>query len=129
MYLTIAAGASSSYLAHTEMAKVTQYIDTVNLMAYDYYEPGEPTGHHAPLFTNPADPKKISADRSVHEFEQAGVPAKKIVLGVPFYGYGFGKAFRRGTYSFSAIVAAHPGAYQHQQRYRKKTGQRATIHF
>ncbi len=90
LYLTIAAGASSSYLAHTEMSKAVQYIDTVNLMAYDYYEPGEPTGNHAPLFTNPADPKKISADRSVHEFEQAGVPAKKIVLGVPFYGHQWG---------------------------------------
>ena len=48
------------------------------------------TGHHAPLFTNPADPKKISADRSVREYEQAGVPAAKIVLGVPFYGHVWG---------------------------------------
>ncbi len=87
LYLTIAAGASSSYLAQTEMDKVQQYIDTVNLMAYDYYEPSGPTGNHAPLFTDPDDPKKISADRSIHEFEQAGVPAGKIVLGVPFYGH------------------------------------------
>jgi chitinase len=90
LYLTIAAGASSSYLAHTEMDKVQQYIDTVNLMAYDYYEPGGPTGNHAPLFTDPDDPKKLSADRSIHEFEQAGVPAEKIVLGVPFYGHQWG---------------------------------------
>jgi chitinase len=91
LYLTIAAGASSSYLAHTEMNQVQQYIDTVNLMAYDYYEPGETTGNHAPLFTDPADPKKVSADRSVHEFEQAGVPAEKIILGVPFYGHQWGE--------------------------------------
>jgi chitinase len=90
LYLTIAAGASSSYLAHTEMDKAQQYIDTVNLMAYDYYEPGGPTGNHAPLFTDPDDPKKISADRSVREFEKAGVPAEKIVLGVPFYGHQWG---------------------------------------
>ena len=37
------------------------------------------------------------------------------MLGVPFYGYGFGKAFRRGTYSYSAIVAAHPGAERSDQ--------------
>jgi chitinase len=62
-------------------------------MAYDYYEPTDDkiTGHHAPLFTNPADPKKISADRSVQEYEQAGVPAAKIVLGVPFYGHVWGE--------------------------------------
>lgn len=91
LYLTIAAGASSSYLAHTEMSEAQRYLDTVNLMAYDYYEPGEPTGNHAPLFTDPDDPKKVSAERSVREFEEAGVPAQKIVLGVPFYGHPWGQ--------------------------------------
>lgn len=90
LYLTIAAGASSGYIANTEMDKVQQYIDTVNLMAYDYYGSEKTTGNHAPLFTDPNDPQKISADRSVHEFEQAGVPAEKIVLGVPFYGHRWG---------------------------------------
>lgn len=88
LYLTIATGASSEFLAHTEMSKVQKYVDTVNLMAYDYYEPSSDaiTGNQAPLFTDPADPKKISADSSVQEYEQAGVPAAKIVLGIPFYG-------------------------------------------
>ncbi|MGA3046046.1 MAG: glycoside hydrolase family 18 protein [Terracidiphilus sp.] len=92
LYLTIAAGASSEFLEHTEMAQVQKYVDTINLMAYDYYEPGsEPTtGHHAPLFTNPSDPQKISADNSVHEYEQVGVQREKIVLGVPFYGHVWG---------------------------------------
>jgi chitinase len=88
LYLTIAAGASEEYLDHTEMAQVQRFIDAVNLMTYDYYEAGSDalTGHHAPLFTDPADPKKESADASVRAFEAAGVPAAKIVLGVPFYG-------------------------------------------
>jgi chitinase len=85
---SIATGASTDFLEHTEMAKVQRYVDTVNLMSYDYYVPSwdKTTGHHAPLFTNPADPKKISADRTVHEYESAGVPPEKLVLGVPFYG-------------------------------------------
>jgi chitinase len=89
LYLTIAAGASDEYLAHTEMAEVQRYVDTVNLMAYDYYEPGSDaiTGHHAPLFTNAADPKKVSGEASVLAFERAGVPAAKILLGLPFYGH------------------------------------------
>lgn len=88
MYLTIAAGASDDYLAHTEMAKVQQYVDSVNLMAYDYYvaDVDATTGNHAPLLTDPADPKKMSANASVKAFEAAGVPAGKIILGVPFYG-------------------------------------------
>lgn len=97
LYLTIAAGASSDYLAHTEMKQVQQYVDTVNLMAYDYVEPGdEPlTGHHAPLFTNPADVRNYSGDASVRAFEQAGVPAEKILLGVPFYGHVWGEVADR----------------------------------
>ena len=97
LYLTIAAGASDEYLAHTEMANASKYVDTVNLMAYDYYEPGSGplTGNHAPLFTNPADPMKISGDASVKAFQRAGVPAAKIILGVPFYGHTWGEVADR----------------------------------
>lgn len=93
LYVSIATGASREFLAHTEMNKVVKYVDTVNLMAYDYYEPDSDaiTGHHAPLYTNPADPKKVSDDTSVREYEKAGVAAAKIVLGVPFYSHKWGQ--------------------------------------
>lgn len=93
LYLTIAAGASDEFMDHTEMAKVQAYVDTVNLMTYDYYEPdSDPTtGHHAPLFLNPADPKKASSDVTVTSFEKAGVPPGKLLLGVPFYGHEWGE--------------------------------------
>lgn len=93
LYLSVATGSDMNWLEHTEMAKVQKYVDTVNLMAYDYYEPGsEPTtGNNAPLFTDPRDPKHVSADESVRAYEQAGVPAAKIVLGVPFYGHEWGQ--------------------------------------
>lgn len=92
LYLTVAVGATTDFLEHTQMGEVQKYVDNVNLMAYDYYEPGNEkiTGNHAPLFTNPADPASISADRSVREYERAGVPAAKIILGVPFYGHVWG---------------------------------------
>jgi chitinase len=93
LYLTIAAGAFDEYIDNTKMAEVAGYLDTVNLMTYDYYEAGSDkiTGNHAPLFTNPSDPKKQSADDAVRAFEAAGVPASKIVLGVPFYGRMWGQ--------------------------------------
>jgi chitinase len=93
LYLTFAAGASDDFLVHTEMAKAQQYVDTVNLMCYDYYESDSDanTGNHAPLFTDPADPKKVSAATSVEHYEQAGVLANKIILGMPFYGRSWGQ--------------------------------------
>jgi chitinase len=93
LYLTFAAGASAEDVSKTDLGKAQQYADTVNVMAYDYYEQGSDaiTGHHAPLFVNPADPKKASAALSVAMFEKAGVPAGKIVLGMPFYGRAWGE--------------------------------------
>lgn len=91
LYLTIAAADSGDFLAHTEMGKAALSLDTVNVMAYDNYEPGAGliTGHHAALFTNPADPIRASADASIKAFEAAGVPASKLVLGIPFYGHAW----------------------------------------
>jgi chitinase len=112
LFTSIATGASLKFLDHTEMGKVQKYVDTVNLMAYDYYEPtsSKTTGHHAPLYTNPADPKLVSADASVRNYEKAGVPATKIVLGVPFYGHLWGGvlAQNNGLYQPGKQV---PGAY------------------
>ncbi len=88
---SVAAGASADFLAHTDMRAVAREVDTINLMSYDYYEPSSSaiTGHHAPLFPNPADPNGVSADTSVKAFLAAGVPARKLVLGVPFYGHAW----------------------------------------
>lgn len=112
LYITIAAGSGQDFLDHTEMKDVAKIVDDVNLMCYDYYEPsdGGLTGHHAPLFANPADPRKASSDTSVKEFLAAGVPAKKLVLGVPFYGHVWGEvsATANGLYQPGKPV---PGAY------------------
>ena len=89
--LSVATGASSEFLAKTEMDTVAQYVETVNLMSYDYYESTDDkiAGHHAPLFTNPEDPKHVSVDASVTAYLAAGVPARKLVVGVPFYGHAW----------------------------------------
>jgi chitinase len=112
LLLSIAAGASEDYLEHTEMRQDARLLDTVNLMAYDYYEPGDEgtTGNHAPLYTDPADPRKVSADASVRQYELAGVPARKIVLGVPFYGHIWGNvaATNHGLFQTGSAV---PNAY------------------
>jgi chitinase len=112
LLLSVAAGASSEFIAHTELGRVQRYLDTVNLMAYDYYEPGSEkiSGNHAPLYTDPADPKRVSADQSVQEFERAGVPARKIVLGVPFYGHVWGDVGPTGHGLFQPGVTV-PNAF------------------
>jgi chitinase len=112
LYLSIAAGSSDDYIAHTPLGEVARSLDTVNLMAYDYYEPSDDkiTGNHAPLHTDPRDPKAASAEASVLAFEKAGVPASKLVLGVPFYGHVWGNvpATNHGLFQPGRSI---PGAY------------------
>jgi len=124
--LTFAAGAFPDYLAHAAMNEVAGVVDFVNLMTYDFRVPGaEPeAGHNANLLAHPKDASGSSADRAVRDFLAAGVPARKLVLGVPFYGrawevqgdYGplyvpgkAAKGFGSGRYSALRELPTQPG--------------------
>jgi len=125
--LTFAAGAFPDYLSHTAMDEVQAVVDYVNLMTYDFRVPGaEPeAGHNANLVTHPSDRNGLSAERAVHDFLAAGVPAEKLVVGVPFYGrawqvghgdygplYQPGKAapgFAHASYSVLRDLPGQPG--------------------
>ena len=79
--LTIAGGAGTGYLNCIEPQAVAALVDHIFLMAYDFSGPWESrTGHNAPL---------PGADAAVSAWVQRGVPAEKLVLGIPLYGYIF----------------------------------------
>ena len=91
------------------MDTVQASVDFVNLMTYDFREAGgDPlAGHHANLFQQQSDPKKLSADRAVRQFLAAGVLSEKLVLGVPFYGRAWGEveAKDKGLYQQGKALA------------------------
>jgi chitinase len=92
--ITIAAGANGNYVGDGKWLKeLAAGLDWINIMAYDYHMPWEKsTGHHAALYADPKDPVAADgfyASRSVQRYLGAGVAADKLVLGVPFYGYGW----------------------------------------
>ncbi len=70
----------------TEMGKVAEYLDFVNIMAYDFYVSGDTAGHHSNLFPSENYDREDSGDKAYKEFTKAGVPPGKLVLGIPFYG-------------------------------------------
>ena len=77
--------------------------DFVNIMAYDgagYWQPNAPGQHSSFEF----------AQENVDYWLKRGLAKSRAVLGVPFYGYGFGEAFRKRDYPYSALVASYPGA-------------------
>ena len=105
--LTIAAGPSPGMYHTVDFAAVARVVDLIGLMNYDYVGPWhKETGFHAPLYSEHSG----SADRTVRAYEDAGVPADKLLLGVPFYGY-----------SWKAVSAENHGLFQpgeavHQDR-------------
>jgi chitinase len=86
--LTTAVAGFAQFLAHTEMDKASQYLDYVNLMTYDLFS-GDTAVHHAGLYASPLYKSTKYADHAVKAFMAAGVPASKLVLGIPFYGRSF----------------------------------------
>lgn len=84
--LTIAAGADQYFIDGTEMEKVQEYLDWVQLMTYDMRGGFQTlTGHHTNLHTGTGDLFRISVDASVKMFVEAGVPQEKLVIGSAFY--------------------------------------------
>ncbi|MBO0795952.1 MAG: glycoside hydrolase family 18 protein, partial [Ktedonobacteraceae bacterium] len=93
--LTIAAPAGESKYTKIELNKISRSLDWINLMTYDYHgswETSGPTNFVAPLYSSPQDPSpapKQYIDKTVNAYLHAGIPANKLVLGLPFYGYGW----------------------------------------
>lgn len=68
-------------------------LDSVNVMAYDIHGAFEPvTGHNAPLYANSKDTDpKLNASSAMQEYVTTWqVPKNKLMMGIPFYGRGWG---------------------------------------
>jgi len=84
--LTTAIPCFQEFIDITEMGKASQYLDYVNLMSYDFYVNGEIAGHHSNLYPAESYENEDSGHRAYQAYTSAGVPAEKLVLGIPFYG-------------------------------------------
>jgi chitinase len=75
-----------------EVPKISRYLDFATLQGYDLHGTWEDTtNHQSALFSPKGDPspQKFSVDQTVRAYLAHGMPPSKIVIGVPFYGYGW----------------------------------------
>ncbi|GIO29747.1 MULTISPECIES: glycosyl hydrolase family 18 protein [Paenibacillus] len=87
--LTIASGASQTFVDNTELAKIAQIVDWINIMTYDLHGGSweGTTSHNTGLYGDPNDPYLASnffVDGAIQAYQKAGVPMNKLVLGLEF---------------------------------------------
>lgn len=91
-WLSIAAPAGPSTLNNLQLPELAATMDWMNLMSYDFHGGWDNvTGHNAPMVRSNGDPSPVgfSVTEAVETYLARGVPAEKLVLGVPFYGRGW----------------------------------------
>jgi len=98
----ITAALSEGYGGANVPSSTFAAFDWINIMAYDAtgpWAPGSP-GQHSPY---------SMAVSQFNYWTGRGLPASKAIIGLPFYGYGFGASANQGI-SYANIVAQYPGA-------------------
>jgi chitinase len=90
--LTMASSAWVDDYPKYELRKIHPLLDFINLMTYGLAPPGK-TRPHSPLYKSSTETGRraptFNTDYAVKHYLEGGVPANKIVMGVPFYGLGW----------------------------------------
>jgi chitinase len=89
--LTIAASARPSEIANIELERIVPLLDFIGVMTYDYHTGGSIAHFNAPLFAATNDPTPdLNVDASMRAFLRGGVPANKLLIGIPFFARAYG---------------------------------------
>lgn len=99
--LSIAAGASAKNVHAVDWRSAAVPLDQVNVMTYDYQGPwSHTTGFNAPLRSPSLTEETVST--TIQDYLNAGVPAHKLLLGLPFYAYQWQNVGETGTHGLNA---------------------------
>jgi len=113
--LTIAAPAGPSIIEHLEAKAISDVVDWINVMSYDFHGSWErTTGHDAPLYQATGDTLAgFNVETAVDTYLSAGVPPARLVMGVPFYGRSFAGVAAGTTHGLhQAQTGAGPGTWE-----------------
>ncbi|OXA59868.1 putative chitinase 3 [Folsomia candida] len=102
-----------------DIPSLSQHLDLMNVMAYDYHGAWEvKTGHLAPLFTGPPsfDPyPSYNVNYTMQYYLSKGADRSKLIVGVPMYGQSFHLSNPGdSSYGSEAIGPGLPGEFTQQ---------------
>jgi chitinase len=108
--LTIAASARPREIANLELRRIEPLLDFINVMTYDYNSGPGRTNFNAPLYAATGDPTPdMNVDVSMRAFMNGGVPPHKLLVGIPFYGRGYGQVANVNRGLFQQGTGTPPG--------------------
>ena len=97
-------GMTAAFPGETRFSNISdealQTFDFINIMAYDYTGPWNPSkpGQHSSY---------QNAESSVNFWKNIGVSGDKLTLGVPFYGYDFSNSSNVTAFTFGEMVSTN----------------------
>lgn len=113
--LTIAAPVGPGSIRNLDLPGIARHVDWINLMTYDFHGTWDATTNfNAPLYRSDNDPAdaSLNVDAAVQTYLAEGVPAEKLVLGVPFYGRGWSGVADVDNGLYQPAQGAAPGTHE-----------------
>lgn len=112
LLLTIAVPVGPKHLRKMQVDKIHKYVDWINLMTYHFHGPQESedkvTNHHSALKAPKVGDRRLCIEEVVKYFLKKGVPAKKLLVGLPLYGISYKnvKPRPKGEYLYAKFNGA-----------------------
>ncbi|GAA2998919.1 glycoside hydrolase family 18 chitinase [Streptomyces fulvorobeus] len=107
-------GSDGGKIDAADYAGAAQSMDWYNVMTYDFFGAWAakgPTAPHSPLTSYPGIPQAgFTAADAIAKLKAKGVPAKKLLLGIGFYGRGWTGVTQSAP--GGTATGAAPGAYE-----------------
>lgn len=122
--LTTALPSAPWALRNINIAQANQYLDFINLMAYDFTNAAR-AGYHAQLYSRSAN--EDSGSKGVDFLLSQDFPGRKILLGIPCYGRSFLGASAAGDIAFGN--GGQEGTFEYQELPRPMAQERVNTLF
>ena len=113
LLLTVATPAGQATYSKMQLNQIHPYLNWINIMSYDLHGAWETTTNfQAHLRLAPGDTTGLSVQNAVQGYLAAGVPANKLIVGIPFYGRGWTGVRNQNNGLYQPASGAAPGTYE-----------------
>jgi len=95
-----------------EVKKVFKHLDFATLQGYDFHGTWETMTNHQSALRPPTSAPDFTVDGTVRAWLDRGAPARKLVVGIPYYGHGWTGVIGGGDGLFQESAGAAPATWE-----------------